>query len=188
MPFITEELWLTLGLGNETIQFASWPKSEEVRFDATNAKLANSCYATAESGRRLRGEFVLSGSAKMKFLLKPTPSFQPTPEDLRTLAKLLQVGSVDSTQNPPKAPMTLTPWGELYLPLEGLLDPVQESARLQKEIAAAETSRAREAAKLADPKMSAKAPPEKQAEWRRLEQEAAERITRLHEQLKLFTT
>ena len=36
--------------------------------------------------------------------------------------------------------------------------------------------------------MSAKAPPEKQAEWRRLEQEAAERITRLHEQLKLFTT
>lgn len=124
----------------------------------------------------------------MKFLLKPTPSFQPTPEDLRTLAKLLQVGSVDSTQNPPKAPMALTPWGELYLPLEGLLDPVQESARLQKEIAAAETSRAREAAKLADPKMSAKAPPEKQAEWRRLEQEAAERITRLHEQLKLFTT
>ena len=188
MPFITEELWLTLGLGNETIQFASWPKSEEVRFDATNAKLANSCYATAESGRRLRGEFGLSGSAKMKFLLKPTPPFQPTPEDLRTLAKLLQVGSVDSTQNPPKAPMTLTPWGELYLPLEGLLDPVQESARLQKEIAAAETSRAREAAKLADPKMSAKAPPEKQAEWRRLEQEAAERITRLHEQLKLFTT
>ena len=84
--------------------------------------------------------------------------------------------------------MALTPWGELYLPLEGLLDPVQESARLQKEIAAAETSRAREAAKLADPKMSAKAPPEKQAEWRRLEQEAAERITRLHEQLKLFTT
>jgi hypothetical protein len=36
--------------------------------------------------------------------------------------------------------------------------------------------------------MTAKAPPEKQAEWRRLEQEASERIARLHEQLKLFTT
>jgi hypothetical protein len=36
--------------------------------------------------------------------------------------------------------------------------------------------------------MVAKAPAEKQAEWRRLEQEASEKITRLHEQLKLFTT
>jgi valyl-tRNA synthetase len=124
----------------------------------------------------------------MKFLLKPAPTHSPSTEDLRTLAKLLQVGSVEITTNPPTAPMALTPWGELYLPLTGLLDPAQESARLHKEIAATEASRAREAAKLADPKMTAKAPPEKQAEWRRLEQEASDRITRLHEQLKLFTT
>jgi valyl-tRNA synthetase len=84
--------------------------------------------------------------------------------------------------------MALTPWGELYLPLTGLLDPVQESARIHKEIAVTEASRAREAAKLADPKMTAKAPPEKQAEWRKLEKEASDRIARLHEQLKLFTT
>jgi valyl-tRNA synthetase len=188
MPFITEELWLTLGLGKTTIQFAAWPKTGEVRFDAANARIAESSYATAEAGRRLRGEFGLSGSSKMKFLLKPAPSFQPTSDDLRTLAKLLQVGAVESTSTPPKAPMTLTPWGELYLPLTGLLDPAQESARIHKEIAATEASRAREAAKLADPKMVAKAPAEKQAEWRRLEQEASEKITRLHEQLKLFTT
>ncbi len=95
---------------------------------------------------------------------------------------------MESTTTPPKAPKTLTPWGELYLPLTGLLDPAQESARIHKEIAATEASRAREAAKLGDPKMVAKAPAEKQAEWRRLEQEASEKITRLHEQLKLFTT
>ena len=188
MPFITEELWLTLGLGKTTIQFAAWPNTGEVRFDMANARIAESSYATAEAGRRLRGEFGLSGSSKMKFLLKPAPSFQPTSDDLRTLAKLLQVGAVESTSTPPKAPMTLTPWGELYLPLTGLLDPAQESARIHKEIAATEASRAREAAKLGDPKMVAKAPAEKQAEWRRLEQEASEKITRLHEQLKLFTT
>ena len=188
MPFITEELWLTLGLGQKTIQFSSWPKKGTVPFDPANARLAEACYATAETGRRLRGEFGLSGSAKMKFLLKPTPTHTPSTEDLRTLAKLLQVGSVEITTTPPTAPMALTPWGELYLPLTGLLDPVQESARIHKEIAATEASRAREAAKLADPKMTAKAPPEKQAEWRKLEQEASDRIARLHEQLKLFTT
>jgi valyl-tRNA synthetase len=84
--------------------------------------------------------------------------------------------------------MTPAPWGELYLPLEGLLDPAKERARLEKEITACEAARARESAKLSDPKMATKAPPEKLEEWRRIEREASERMTRLQEQLKLFTT
>lgn len=188
LPFITEELWLTLGFGKDTIQFSSWPKIGEVSWDATQAKLADDCYATAEAGRKLRGEFGLSGSAKMKFLLLANQEYKPLPEDLRTLAKLLQVGAVEATQNPPKVPMTLSPWGELYLPLEGLLDPAKERVRLEKEIAQAETSRIREASKLADPKMLEKAPAEKVASWRKLEKEAEERIKRLQEQLRLFTT
>ena len=188
MPFITEELWLTLGLGKTTIQYSDWPKIGEVSWDSAQARMAETCYETAEAGRKLRGEFGLSGSAKMKFQLVPKTKIPPTPEDLRTLAKLLQVGSVELVPNAPKAPMTPTPWGELYLPLEGLLDPVKEKARLEKEILTAETSRVRENAKLADPKMLEKAPPEKVAEWRKIEQEASERISRLREQIKLFTT
>jgi valyl-tRNA synthetase len=122
----------------------------------------------------------------LKYLLVTKTA--PNPEDLRTLAKLLQSGSVETVAQPPKAPMIPTPWGDLYLPLEGLLDPAKEKARLEKEIAAAETSRSREAAKLADPNMTAKAPPEKVEEWRRIEREAGEKIGRLQEQLKLFTT
>ena len=188
MPFITEELWLTLGLGKITIQYSDWPKIGEVSWDSAQARMAETCYETAEAGRKLRGEFGLSGSAKMKFQLVPKTKIPPTPEDMRTLAKLLQVGSVELVPNAPKAPMTPTPWGELYLPLEGLLDPVKEKARLEKEILTAETSRVRENAKLADPKMLEKAPPEKVAEWRKIEQEASERISRLREQIKLFTT
>ena len=41
---------------------------------------------------------------------------------------------------------------------------------------------------LADPKMASKAPPEKVEEWRRIEREASEKIVRLRDQLKLFTT
>ena len=186
MPFITEELWLTLGLGRDTIQFSGWPKPGQIRWDSANGKKAQACYATAEAGRRLRGEFGLSGSSKLRYLL--TTSKPPSPEDLRTLAKLLQAGSVEMATAAPKAPMTPTPWGDLYLPLEGLLDPAKEKARLEKEIAAAETARAREAAKLADPNMASKAPPEKVEEWRRIEREAGEKIGRLQEQLKLFTT
>ncbi|MCX6936150.1 MAG: valine--tRNA ligase, partial [Verrucomicrobia bacterium] len=188
MPFITEELWLTLGLGSKTIQFSEWPKTGKVKWDSTNARVAEACYATAEAGRRLRGEFGLSGSSKLKFLLLPTSGSFPSSEDLRTLAKLLQAGSVELTQTSPKAPMTSTSWGELYLPLEGLLDPAKERARLEKEILSAEAARAREGAKLADPKMTAKAPPEKVAEWRRIEQEVSDRILRLREQFNLFTT
>ncbi|NBR46672.1 MAG: hypothetical protein EBT68_06130, partial [Verrucomicrobia bacterium] len=159
MPFITEELWLTLGLGQESIQFAGWPQTGEIRWDAPQAGKAEACYATAEAGRRLRGEFGLSGSPKLRYLLvAKTP---PPPEDLRTLAKLLQCG---------------------------LLDPAKETARLEKEIATAEAARSREAAKLADPGMASKAPSEKVEEWKRIEREAGEKIIRLREQLKLFTT
>ena len=186
MPFITEELWLTLGLGRDTIQFAGWPQTGEIRWDAPQAGKAEACYATAEAGRRLRGEFGLSGSPKLRYLLvAKTP---PPPEDLRTLAKLLQCGTVETVHQAPKAPMTPTPWGDLYLPLEGLLDPAKETARLEKEIATAEAARSREAAKLADPRMASKAPPEKVEEWKRIEREAGEKIVRLREQLKLFTT
>ena len=188
MPFITEELWLTLGLGRETIQFSGWPKSGEVRWDSVQAKQAATCYATADAGRKLRGEFGLSGSQKLKFLILPAKGANHSPESLQTLAKLLQCGCVEITQTSPKAPMTPTAWGELYLPLEGLLDPTKECARLEKEIAACEVACAREAAKLSDPKMAAKAPPEKIEEWRRIERESSERIVRLKEQLKLFTT
>lgn len=73
MPFITEELWLTLGLGDKTIQYSAWPKVGEVSFNVANAQAAESCYGTAEAGRRLRGEFGLSGSAKMKFSLNRQP-------------------------------------------------------------------------------------------------------------------
>ena len=186
MPFITEELWLTLGLGQKTIQFAGWPKPGGIRWDSAQAKKAESCYATAEAGRRLRGEFGLSGSSKLRYLL--VGKVAPLPEDLRTLAKLLQCGGVETATQAPKAPMTPTPWGDLYLPLEGLLDPAKETARLEKEIAAAEAAQAREAAKLADPKMASKAPPEKVEEWKRIEREAGEKIVRLRAQLKLFTT
>jgi valyl-tRNA synthetase len=188
MPFITEELWLTLGLGKTTIQYSDWPRIGEVSWDPAQAQMAETCYETADAGRKLRGEFGLSGSAKMKFQLVPKAKTPPTTEDLRTLAKLLQVGGVELVSTAPKAPMTPAPWGKLYLPLEGLLDPVKEKARLEKEILAAETSRARENAKLADPKMLEKAPPEKVAEWRKIEQEASEKILRLREQIKLFTT
>ena len=186
MPFITEELWLTLGLGQATIQFAGWPKPGGIRWDSTQAKKAEACYAVAEAGRRLRGEFGLSGSSKLRYLL--VAKIQPSPEDLRTLAKLLQCGAVETAPKAPKAPMTPTPWGDLYLPLEGLLDPAKETARLEKEIATAEAAQTREAAKLADPKMASKAPPEKVEEWKRIEREAGERIVRLRAQLKLFTT
>jgi len=188
MPFITEELWLTLGLGKETIQFSGWPKQGEIVWDLAQAQLASTCYATADAGRKLRGEFGLSGSQKLRFLLIPAKGASHSNESLQTLAKLLQCGSVETVQTSPKAPMTPTPWGELYLPLEGLLDPAKERARLEKEMIACENARARESAKLSDPKMAAKAPPEKIEEWRKIEKEASERMARLREQLKLFTT
>jgi valyl-tRNA synthetase len=59
---------------------------------------------------------------------------------------------------PKGTPTALTPLGELFLPLEGLIDVAAERARLDKEIAKVETELAKVRAKLSDPNFAGKVP------------------------------
>ncbi|NJK92506.1 MAG: hypothetical protein HC904_12145 [Blastochloris sp.] len=64
---------------------------------------------------------------------------------LEILTSLLNAESLELISDVlPKTPMLITPLGELFLPLEGLIDVEQERARLEKEIAKARTDLERE--------------------------------------------
>jgi valyl-tRNA synthetase len=76
-------------------------------------------------------------------------------------------------------PTALTPLGELYLPLEGLIDLETERQRLGKEIAKVEAELATVRKKLANTNFVANAPPAIVAEHRQREKDFAQRLAQL---------
>ncbi|HEY2801317.1 MAG TPA: valine--tRNA ligase, partial [Chthoniobacterales bacterium] len=136
MPFITEELWHGLGFnadlpgeqGGRTIQFAHWPEpfdddfKQHYRLSPNDEAAANAKYETVVAGRRLRRDSNIASNKRVAFVLKPACDFPG--EEVPSLRILLNAERLDlaADYEPPKGtPTALTPLGELYLPLEGLI-------------------------------------------------------------------
>ncbi|MBS0660670.1 MAG: class I tRNA ligase family protein, partial [Verrucomicrobia bacterium] len=198
LPFITEELWHGLGLANdlpamqggETIMFAHWPKpfTEDERayfgIDASDEAFVEAKHEVVIAGRGLRRDFNLASNLKVRFVFKPNAPLAP--HETETLRLLLNAETLDldPTFRPTKSTASaLTGLGELYLPLEGLIDPAAEKARLEKEIAKAKNDIAAAEAKLANPSIVANAPANVVEDFRRRVTDGTARVTKLQAML-----
>jgi valyl-tRNA synthetase len=76
-------------------------------------------------------------------------------------------------------PTSITPLGELYLPLEGLVDVAAERERLSKELAKVEAELSKVRAKLADENFAAKVPAKVLDEHRQRERDWSEKHVQL---------
>jgi valyl-tRNA synthetase len=174
LPFITEELWHGMGYhddmpanqGGETIMFAPWPKPLDEDFlghyglDACYLDMVNAKYDLVTQGRNLRREGNVPASKKVRFVFKP--SGQLTPHDAEVLKLLLNAEKLDVDPNyqPQKGtPMVHSDLGDLFLPLEGLIDVAAEKARLAKELEKIEGEIVKAEQKLNNPNFTSKAPP-----------------------------
>ena len=184
-PFITEELWIELGLGKTSIQFASWPQLFIDKKVELQSEIAKETYRSVTLGRALRGEFNLPSNQKFKFLLKPNDKISDTTlEVMKLLLNALSLDRID--QAPTKTPVAFTPTGELYLPLEGILDPEKESLRLEKELQKILKDLEITQKKLEDPHMLSKAPVEKVNEWKELKNELNLKKDKVQEQISMI--
>ena len=175
LPFITEELWHGMGYaedmpedqGGQTIMFAPWPKPLDEDFkghyglDDCYLKIAGAKYDLVTEGRNLRRTANIPANKKVRFVLKPA-NFVP-PHDVEVLRLLLNAEAFEVSANyqPGKNTMTVrTGLGDLFLPLEGLIDVAAEKARLSKETEkiAAEITKVEQ--KLANPSFTQKVPPQ----------------------------
>ncbi|MBA3542992.1 MAG: class I tRNA ligase family protein, partial [Chthoniobacterales bacterium] len=199
LPFISEELWhgmgfnadLPEGQGAQTIQFARWPDPLDDEFKRhygltpNDEKFANAKYETVSAGRRLRRDFNIASNKRVAFVLRPS---SPLPEEEADVLRiLLNAERLDlpSTYEPAKGtPTALTPLGELYLPLEGLVDLEAEGQRLGKEIAKCEAELVTVRKKLANENFVANAPGAVVEEHRQREKDFAERLAQLQEMLR----
>ena len=175
LPFITEELWHGMGYaedmpenqGGKTIMFAPWPKpldddfklhyrlsdSDEKQIEARNEFIGQ--------GRNLRREANIPANKKVKFIFKPV-NFTP-PHDVEVLKLLLNAEAVEVDGNfqPAKNVLAIRhELGELFLPLEGLVDVEAEKVRIKKEIAKYEAEISKAGQKLNNPNFAQKVPPQ----------------------------
>jgi valyl-tRNA synthetase len=174
LPFITEELWHGMGYvedmpaaqGGQSIMFAPWPKPFDADFrdhyslDDCYLDYVNAKYDLVTRGRNLRREYNIASNRKVKHVLKPANPVPP--HDAEVLKVLLNADpfEINPDYQPGKGtPVAHSELGELYLPLEGLIDVAAEITRLKKEVEKAASEVAKVEEKLSNPAFTQKVPP-----------------------------
>jgi valyl-tRNA synthetase len=173
LPFITEELWHGMGYaddmpetqGGQTIMTAPWPKPLDDDFKShygltdADARHIEARNALVTEGRNLRRTANVAANKKVKFILKPARDLAA--HDVEVLKLLLNAEAFEVNANPQPAKNTMTvraELGDLFLPLEGLIDKAAETARLKKELEKIEAEAAKVEQKLANPNFTQKVP------------------------------
>ncbi len=167
MPFITEEIWQTVGpmagKSGDSIMLQPYPLYNA----AAGGKAAESDIVWLKdviSGlRNIRSEMNISPGKLLPTLLKNCSDedlrrLQDNRQFLMTLAKLDSINCLQATDETPLSATALVGAMEILVPMAGLIDKTAESARLGKEIEKLSKDLARIAGKLNNPKFVDKAP------------------------------
>jgi valyl-tRNA synthetase len=173
LPFITEELWHGMGYatdmpdnqGGKTIMNAPWPLPFDDDFkkhfdlNERDEKQIEARNELVGQGRNLRRLGNIASNKKVNFVFKPAGDFAEG--EIETLKLLLNAEGLEMSRNyqPAKGtPAARTGLGELFLPLEGLIDVTAETARLSKELEKIEGEIAKVQQKLGNPAFAQKVP------------------------------
>src|SRR6185436_14501276 len=169
LPFITEELWHGMGYaqdmpenqGGKSIMFAPWPKPFDGDFrdayslDDCYLEFAAAKYEVVTQGRNLRRVGNIQSGKKVKFVLKPNR--EVLLHDAEVIKILLHAEDIEINESytaKKGTPTAHTPMGELFLPLEGLVDVEAEKVRLTKKKEEYQAEIAKVEQKLANPAFS----------------------------------
>jgi valyl-tRNA synthetase len=137
MPHITEELWDRFDFGEGSIQFASINDlALRVPIDPAAVDFAGKVYEAVSIARNLRAEYRIPSNRKARMILKPVIS-----GDFAVLTRLANAEPLEVNERYAPGtgvPMAVTPVGQIFLPLEGLIDVSAERERLGKEISKVE--------------------------------------------------
>ena len=138
MPHIAEELSARMGYlaEGEFVMQKLLPAGPLVAGAAVAARdQASVVYETAARMRNLKAEYQVGSRRDVRFVIRGVSTWLAT--EANVLALLAGAGAIelDPAYSPPKGtPAAITPAGEVYMPLEGLIDVKAERARLSKEI------------------------------------------------------
>jgi valyl-tRNA synthetase len=164
MPHITEELSARMGYvsDGEFLMQKLLPSTPLILFDASNAQArAAAIYETASRLRNLKAEYHVGSRKDVRFVVKSAVAWLANESPVLALLAGATEIVIDPTYEAPKGtPASITPVGEIYLPMDGLIDVESERARLSKEIERIHLEIQKCAAKLGNASFVDRAPPE----------------------------
>jgi valyl-tRNA synthetase len=164
MPHIAEELSSRMGYvgEGEFVMQRMLPESPLIRSDVSDAQAkAAAVYETAGRLRNLKAEYHLGSRKDVRFIVKGAVAWLCG--ETKVLALLAGAAEIvlDSAYEAPKGtPAALTPVGEVYLPMEGLIDVEAERIRISKEIEKIKIEVKKSEGKLGNASFVDRAPPE----------------------------
>jgi valyl-tRNA synthetase len=164
MPHIVEELSARMGYvaEGEFVMTKPLPDAPLLSSDASDAQSrATAVYEAAGRMRNLKAEYNVGSRKDVRFIVKGAVNWLA--EESKVLALLAGAGDIvlDSAYEAAKGtPAALTPIGEIYLPMDGLIDVDAERIRLGKEIEKIKIEVKKCEGKLANASFVDRAPPE----------------------------
>lgn len=144
MPFITEEIWQRIAplaqISAKTIMLQPYPQYDSSLKNGENEAELEWLKNIIVSIRTLRSEMNISPAKHLSVLLsKGTDDdkkrFKEHQHLISTLAKLENVTWLSANDTPPESATALVGELEILIPMAGLIDKAEESARLSREIA-----------------------------------------------------
>jgi valyl-tRNA synthetase len=162
MPFVTEELWHSMGERPYDLIIAKWPVPEAQR-DADAAREIGGLVDVIDQVRAMRAELNIPWSANLvpHVIGGDSGMFDRLSKNAATLARMAKVDApVSSDTVPPSSAQIVVGGVTIAFPLEGAIDLDAERSRLSKAVAAAEKDRDQLAARLANPAFAERAKPE----------------------------
>jgi valyl-tRNA synthetase len=162
MPFVTEELWHSMGERPYELIVAKWPKTQAQR-DPNAAREIGELVEVIDQVRAMRAELNIPWSAALAphVIGADSSMLDLLNKNSATLAHMAKVAApVAAVAVPPGSAQIVVGGVTVAFPLEGAIDLDAERARLSKAITAAEKERDSLAGRLANPAFTEKAKPE----------------------------
>jgi valyl-tRNA synthetase len=167
MPFITEEIWQTVGplagKNGKTIMLEPYPQGEDKGVDSVANADIEWLKGVIVGIRNIRGEMNIPPGKQLSVLLRngdqrDRKRLDNNAQFLKKLAKLEDINWLPQGEESPMAATSLVGEMEILVPMAGLIDPEAELQRLTREIEKLEKDIARIEGKLGNASFVDKAP------------------------------
>jgi len=141
MPFVTEELWQHLAerKPDASIMVSQFPVTDKKWIDKNTESEMSFVQNTINSIRNIRGELSVPPSKEIEIIVsfpdhKKEEIIKKYQNYFQRLARVVKIEQLKNGAKPKQAASAVVDGGEVFIPLEGLIDLNAERERIQKEL------------------------------------------------------
>ena len=194
MPYITEEIWQKVKLGDETIMLVEFPEEDKSLVDTNSEKEFDYLREVITAIRNIRGEANVSPSRKIEVMFKTSDATEKAilESNAKILDKLANVEKYavaldpETIKIPKLVGYRLALKTEIYIPLNDLVDKEKEIDKLKKDIEKTQKELDRVISKLSNEAFKSKAPKEVIEKENRIKEELETKIEKFNETIALY--